>query len=188
MASDLLHADDTPIRVLDRSLRDKGLGKGVRKGRRSGRMSASEPWSAIGPRTMASARGRALHRRERSIPSPRTGLEDHVHLHLKQSRGILQGEEDQQRVRGTVCLTNGYTGYAKLYQPEPDGTARFREAACWAHLRRDFHDIRAATRSGIAREAVDRIGALCDIERVRQKWIPVLSPDTRKNKRLESVW
>ena len=33
MASDLLHADDTPIRVLDRSLRDKGLGKGVRKGR-----------------------------------------------------------------------------------------------------------------------------------------------------------
>ena len=33
MASDLLHADDTPIRVLDRSLRDEGLGKGVRKGR-----------------------------------------------------------------------------------------------------------------------------------------------------------
>lgn len=33
MSSDLLHADDTPIRVLDRSLRDKGLGKGVKKGR-----------------------------------------------------------------------------------------------------------------------------------------------------------
>jgi len=33
MSSDLLHADDTPIRVLDRSLRDKGLGKGVRQGR-----------------------------------------------------------------------------------------------------------------------------------------------------------
>ena len=33
MASDLLHADDTPIRVLDRPLRDKDLGKGVRKGR-----------------------------------------------------------------------------------------------------------------------------------------------------------
>ncbi|MGO6748394.1 transposase, partial [Rhizobium ruizarguesonis] len=33
MASDLLHADETPIRVLDRSLRDKGLGKGVKKGR-----------------------------------------------------------------------------------------------------------------------------------------------------------
>jgi transposase len=33
MASDLLHADDTPIRVLDRSQKDKGLGKGVRQGR-----------------------------------------------------------------------------------------------------------------------------------------------------------
>ncbi len=46
MASDLLHApshrlqandcramDDTPIRVLDRSRRDKGLGKGVKQGR-----------------------------------------------------------------------------------------------------------------------------------------------------------
>jgi transposase len=33
MGSDLLHADDTPIRVLDRSQRDKGLGKGVKKGR-----------------------------------------------------------------------------------------------------------------------------------------------------------
>jgi len=33
MGSDLLHADDTPIRVLDRSKRDKGLGKGVKQGR-----------------------------------------------------------------------------------------------------------------------------------------------------------
>jgi transposase len=40
MASDLLHADDTPIRVLDPSLRDKGLGKGVKKGNRP-------PWSTL---------------------------------------------------------------------------------------------------------------------------------------------
>ncbi len=33
MASDVLHADDTPIRVLDKSLRDRGLGKGVKKDR-----------------------------------------------------------------------------------------------------------------------------------------------------------
>ena len=46
-----------------------------------------------------------------------------------------------------------------------NGTTRFREAACWAHLRRDFHDIWAATKSEIAREALDRIGALYDIER-----------------------
>ena len=33
MACDLLHADDTPIRVLDRSRRSAGLGKGVKQGR-----------------------------------------------------------------------------------------------------------------------------------------------------------
>jgi len=33
MGRDLLHADDTPICVLDRSLRDSGLGEGVKKGR-----------------------------------------------------------------------------------------------------------------------------------------------------------
>ncbi len=74
---------------------------------------------------------------------------DHVHQHRRQTRGILQAD--------------GYKSYAKLCEPE--GTARFREAACWAHLRRDFHDIRAATKSEIAREALDRIGVLYDMER-----------------------
>jgi hypothetical protein len=60
---------------------------------------------------------------------------------------------------------DGCKGYAKLYEPAPDGTCRFREAACWAHLRRDFHDVWSSTGSEIAREALDRIGALYDIER-----------------------
>ena len=55
--------------------------------------------------------------------------------------------------------------YAKLYEPAADGMVRFKEAACWAHLRRDFHDVWAETNSEIAREALDRIGALYDIER-----------------------
>lgn len=33
MASHLLHKDDTPVRVLDRARRNKGLGKGVKQGR-----------------------------------------------------------------------------------------------------------------------------------------------------------
>ncbi len=41
----------------------------------------------------------------------------------------------------------------------------FQEAACWAHLRRDFHDIWTSTKSEIAKEALDRIGALYDVER-----------------------
>ena len=138
MASDLLHADDTPIRVLDRSLRDKGLGKGVRKGRIWAYVRDQRPWAGAAPP------GAVYY----FAPDWK---EEHVHEHLKRTRGILQAD--------------GYKGYAKLYDPEPDGTARFREAAWWAHLRRDFHDIWAATKSEIAREALDRIGALYDIER-----------------------
>ena len=138
MASDLLHADDTPIRVLDRSLRDKGLGKGVRKGRIWAYVRDQRPWAGAAPP------GAVYY----FAPDWKEG---HVHQHLRQTRGILQAD--------------GYKGYAKLYEPEPDGTPRFREAACWAHLRRDFHDIWAATKSEIAREALDRIGALYDIER-----------------------
>lgn len=138
MASDLLHADDTPIRVLDPSLRDKGLGKGVKKGRIWAYVRDQRPWAGTAPP------GAVYY----FAPDWK---EDHVHEHLKQTRGILQAD--------------GYKGYAKLYEPEPDGTARFREAACWAHLRRDFHDIWTATKSEIAREALDRIGALYDIER-----------------------
>ena len=37
--------------------------------------------------------------------------------------------------------------------------------ASWAHLRRDFHDVWQATGSAIAKEALDQIGRLYDIER-----------------------
>ncbi len=40
-----------------------------------------------------------------------------------------------------------------------------REAARWAHLRRDFHNFWTSTKSEIAREALDRIGNIYDVER-----------------------
>jgi transposase len=138
MASDLLHADDTPIRVLDRSMRDKGLGKGVKKGRIWTYVRDQRPWAGGAPP------GAVYY-------FASDWKEDHVHHHLRRASGILQAD--------------GYKGYGKLYQPLPDGTQRLREAACWAHWRRDFHDIWTSTRSEIAREALDRIGALYDIER-----------------------
>ena len=138
MGSDLLHADDTPIRVLDRSLRDKGLGKGVKKGRIWTYVRDQRPWVGGAPP------GAVYY----FAPDWK---EEHVHHHLRQTSGILQAD--------------GYKGYAKLYEPGSGGTCRFREAACWAHLRRDFHDIWTSNKSEIAREALDRIGALYDIER-----------------------
>ena len=138
MNSDLLHADDTPIRVLDRSLRDKGLGKGVKKGRLWTYVRDQRPWAGVAPP------GAVYY----FAPDWK---EEHVHRHLKQASGILQAD--------------GYKGYAKLYEAGPDGKRRLREASCWAHWRRDFHDIWTSNKSEIAREALDRIGALYDIER-----------------------
>ncbi|UWQ44968.1 IS66 family transposase [Leisingera aquaemixtae] len=139
MGSDLLHADDTPIRVLDRSMRDKGLGKGVRQGRIWAYVRDQRPWAGALPPG-------AVYR---FAPDWK---EEHVLSHLANARGILQAD--------------GYKGYAKLYEPEPDGRPpRLREAACWAHLRRDFHDFWTSTKSEIAREALDRIGKFYDIER-----------------------
>ncbi|WP_426037739.1 IS66 family transposase [Cypionkella sp. TWP1-2-1b2] len=138
MGSDLLHADDTPIRVLDRFLRDKGLSKGVKQGRIWAYVRDQRPWAGTSPPG-------AVYR---FAPDWK---EEHVLGHLANVRGILQAA--------------GYKGYAKLYEPEPDGVPRLREAACWVHLRRDFHDFWASTKSEIAREALDRIGKLYDIER-----------------------
>jgi hypothetical protein len=42
---------------------------------------------------------------------------------------------------------------------------RIRQAGCWAHLRRDFHDVWTSTQSTIAADALAQIGALYDIER-----------------------
>jgi transposase len=138
MSSDLLHADDTPIRVLDRSLRDRGLGKDVKKGRIWTYVRDQRPWAGTSPP------GAVYY----FAPDWK---EEHVHRHLKQSNGILQAD--------------GYKGYSKLYSSGENGTSRFKEAACWAHWRRDFHDIWTSNKSGIAREALDRIGTLYDIER-----------------------
>ena len=70
---------------------------------------------------------------------------EHPRAHLSEFRGILQAD--------------GYAGFAKLY-----GGNRIVEAACLAHARRKFWDVHEATKSPLAREALDRIGALYRIE------------------------
>jgi transposase len=80
---------------------------------------------------------------------------EHPRAHLAGFGGILQAD--------------GYAGYAKLYD---QGVT---EAACWAHVRRKFFDVHAATASPLAQEALQRIAALYAIEDdIRGK-----SPDVR---------
>jgi transposase len=70
---------------------------------------------------------------------------EHPAGHLQSYRGILQAD--------------GYAGFNKLYE-----TGRIVEAACWAHVRRKFHDLYQAHRSPIAKEALERIAQLYGIE------------------------
>jgi transposase len=70
---------------------------------------------------------------------------EHPAGHLQSYHGILQAD--------------GYAGFNKLYE-----TGRVVEAACWAHVRRKFHDLYQAHRSPIAEEALRRIARLYGIE------------------------
>ena len=82
--------DDTPIRVLDRSLRDKGLGKGGKQGR---------IWAYVRDKTIrhvAAIGSRANGGRAGSSPPGAVyrfapnWKEEHVLSHLVNARGILQ--------------------------------------------------------------------------------------------------
>lgn len=139
MGSDRLHADDTPIRVLDPRIR-RSLGKtrGVKEGRIWTYVRDDRPWCGTDPPAVA------------YYFSPnRKG--EHPQRHLADFKGVLQAD--------------AYGGFAKLYDAAPGTVPRIREAACWAHLRRDFHDVWKATNSPIAKQALERIGTLYDIER-----------------------
>jgi transposase len=67
--------------------------------------------------------------------------------HLNAFHGILQAD--------------GYAGFNGLYDRP---VHPLTEAACWAHARRKFYDLCEATKSPIAQEALQRIGALYAIE------------------------
>ena len=72
---------------------------------------------------------------------------EHPRRHLQEFRGTLQAD--------------GYAGFNGLYDRAKEPLL---EAACWAHARRKFYDVHQATDSPLAREALERVGALYGIE------------------------
>ncbi|RWP93663.1 IS66 family transposase [Mesorhizobium sp.] len=61
---------------------------------------------------------------------------------------------------------DAYAGFDKLYEPDPiTGRPRLEPVACWAHARRELFDEHAKTKSPIARQALDKIGAIFAVER-----------------------
>jgi transposase len=140
-AADRLHADDTPIRVLDPkvAIASGGAKRAVKQGRIWVYVRDDTPFAGNDPPAAA------------YLFSPdRKG--EHPQGHLASFSGILQAD--------------AYSGFGQLYTPDPiTGEQQIREASCWAHLRRDFHDEWTSSKSPIALEAINRIGALYDVER-----------------------
>jgi transposase len=76
---------------------------------------------------------------------------EHCRAHLAPFRGHLHAD--------------GYSGFQELYESAQGMPATVTEVACWAHARRYFFDVHHKNGSPIAKQALDKIGALFDIER-----------------------
>jgi len=75
---------------------------------------------------------------------------------------------------------DGYAGFEALFIPSSPGVpARAEEISCWAHARRHYFDLYAALKSPLAKEALERIGALYQIE----DYIRGCSPEVRRASR-----
>jgi transposase len=85
---------------------------------------------------------------------------EHPRAHLKDFRGAIHAD--------------GYAGFNELFVG-----GRIVEAGCWAHVRRKFFDVHAATGSPIAKEALDRIAQLYAVE----KTINRSPPEQRQQRR-----
>ena len=139
MAGRVIHADDTPVDVLA-----PGTGK-TKTGRLWVYLRDERPHGGSAPPAV-------LYR----YTPDRKG--EHCRKELANFTGWLHAD--------------GYAGFAKLYEiaGEADaaplqGPPRVAEVGCWSHVRRGFFDEWTQHKSTIAKEALDRIGVLFDIER-----------------------
>lgn len=141
MAGRVIYADDTPVPVLA-----PGAGK-TKTGRQWVYLRDERPHAGPAPPAV-------LYR----YTSDRKG--EHCRAELANFVGWLHAD--------------GYAGFGRLYDIAGargetallQGPPRVAEVACWAHVRRGFHDEYTSKKSAIAKEALDRIGALFDIERL----------------------
>ena len=155
MAGRVIHADDTPVPVLS-----PGAGK-TKTGRQWVYLRDERPHAGTTPPAV-------LYR----YTPDRKG--EHCRKELASFTGWLHAD--------------GYAGFGRLYEIAGarsagvdllQGPPRVAEVACWAHVRRGFYDDYAAHKGAIAKEALDRIGALFDIERT----IAGKPPDVRRDER-----
>jgi transposase len=154
MAGRVIHADDTPVPVLA-----PGAGR-TKTGRQWVYLRDERPHGGTAPPAVL----------YRYTPN-RKG--EHCRAQLVNFPGWLHAD--------------GYAGFGKLYEIAGAsasllplaGPPRVAEVACWAHVRRGFFDEAKGSGSPIAKDALERIGALFDIERQ----IKSAPPGQRRNVR-----
>ena len=88
----------------------------------------------------------------RRLPDSHGEAREHCRAHLASFRGHLHAD--------------GYSGFQELYESAQGMPAAVTEVACWAHARRYFFDVHHKNGSPIAKQALDQIGALFDVERL----------------------
>ena len=141
MAGRVIHADDTPVDVLA-----PGTGK-TKTGRFWVYLRDERPHAGTAPPAV-------LYR----YTPDRKG--EHCRKELSHFTGWLHAD--------------GYAGFGRLYEIGAmkasdaslvHGPPRVAEVGCWSHVRRGFFDEWSEHKSALAKEALDRIGALFDIER-----------------------
>ena len=75
--------------------------------------------------------------------------------HPRQHLGTYQGK----------LQVDAYAGFEALFMPSaPDRPAKIVEVACWAHVRRGLFELYQANGSPTAKEALERIGKLYEVE------------------------
>ena len=152
-----LHADDTPLPVLDpgRGRTKTGyLWTYVRDERPWGSAQAPAVWFEYSPN--------------------RKG--EHPRRHLRDFRGVVHSDAYSGLNEVFECFAPN-KGASR--SDARAGPPRMRRSLCWAHVRRKLYDLYVALDSPIARESVERIGELYAIERE----IRGIAPDERRRQR-----
>jgi transposase len=132
MAGSVIHADDTPVKVL-------APGRGTTK---TGRfwVYLRDERPHLGPAPPAVVYHYTPDRRG-----------EHCRAHLASFTGHLHAD--------------AYAGFCELYRREGAKPGPITEISCWSHARRGFFDVYDSNGSPIAKEALEKIGVLFDIER-----------------------
>ena len=137
-AAEKIHGDDTTVPVLA-----PGLGRTKH---------ACEGGGPVGCGSMCATIGRSLVRHPQPPPtSTARTVAANIRPITWPGSGFLQAD--------------GYAGFEALYDigrtnSGAPATAAITEVACWAHCRRKFFDVWQATKSPVAKEALDRIAAI----------------------------